>query len=175
MASVKAWIGAALMLTGATSCGASSGSAGTPSPSPGRPTTTAAPIATPAAQALGTTITTLGGDTFTVLAFQPVQAKGQLNTPAPGGAFSAADIKECAGSGQTVTTDPTEWTVDFSGNNQAQGRDASLVATPGAALPSLTTVSSGQCVDGWIAFTGFADGIARDIHLNGLASWWAVP
>jgi hypothetical protein len=126
-------------------------------------------------QALGTTATTSTGDKYTVLAFQTVQSKNNLNTPSPGGAFSAADIKECAGAGHTLTTDPTEWTADFSGNEQAPGRDASLVATPGPPLPTTATVNSGQCVDGWVVFTRFADGIGREITLNRTDIRWTLP
>jgi hypothetical protein len=164
-------VGVAPLLTG-TSCGAASGAS---SPSSGTSTTTPAPAAIQGPQALGTTITTSVGDAYTVLAEKPVQSKSQLNTPAPGGAFSAADIKECAGSGQTLTTNPTDWTLDLSGNYQAPGHDASLVATPGAALPTSATVNSGQCVEGWVAFTGFADGIAHEVLLNGTNFRWTVP
>jgi hypothetical protein len=163
-------VGGAVLLLTASSCGPSSS---------GTSTRTAAPAATQklakGPQALGTTVTTSAGDTYTVLAFQTVQSKNELNTPAPGGAFSAADIKECAGGGQTLTTNPTEWTAEFSGNEQSAGRDASLVATPGAALPTLATVNSGQCVVGWVVFTRFADGTGRTVMLNGAGFWWSVP
>ena len=169
MAAVGAVAGAVL-LTGASACGSSSS---------GTPAKTAAPGATQKAangpRAFETTVTTSTGDTYTVLAFQTVQSKNDLNTPVPGGAFSAADIKECAGSGQTLTTNPTEWTADFSGNEQSDGRDASLVATPGSALPTMATVNSGQCVDGWVVFSRFADGTGRDIKLNGTDFSWTVP
>jgi hypothetical protein len=163
-------VGGAVLLLTASSCGSSSS---------GTSTRTAAPAATQklakGPQALGTTVTTSTGDTYTVLAFQTVQSKNDLNTPVPGGAFSAADIKECAGSGQTLTTNPAEWTADFSGNEQSAGHDAGQVATPGAPLPTLATVSSGQCVVGWVVFTRFADGIGHTVMLNGAGFWWSVP
>lgn len=163
-------VAVALSLVGASACGSSSSGTATA-------TATAAATQQPAngPRALGTAVTTLTGDTYTVLAFQTVQSKNGLNTPAPGGAFSAADIKECAGSGQTLTSNPTEWTADFSGNEQSAGRDAGQVATPGAALPTLATVSSGQCVVGWVVFTRFADGTGRTVTLNGTDFSWTVP
>lgn len=162
-------VAVALVLLGASACGSSSS---------GTANATATPAATQPAngpRALGASVTTSTGDTYTVLAFQTVQSKNNLNTPAPGGAFSAADIKECAGSGQTLTTNPTEWTADFSGNEQSAGRDASLVAIPGPALPATATVSSGQCVEGWVLFSRFADGLGRDVTLNGTDFSWTVP
>jgi hypothetical protein len=162
--------GVALLLAGASACGSSSG-ATTTAPA----TAAATPTLAEGPQALGTTVTTSAGDTYTVLAFQTVQSKNELNTPAPGGAFSAADVKECAGSGHTLTTNPTEWTAVFSGNEESAGRDASLVATPGAAFPTGATVNSGQCVVGWVVFTRFADGIGRTVMLNGAGFSWTVP
>jgi hypothetical protein len=156
-----------LTLVVATACGSAAPTSSTSSSS--------APTPTPSATSkpLGTTITTASG-TYTVLAFQPVQPKSQANTPNPGGAFFAADVKECSRSGQPLAADPTQWLAVFSGNEQADGRDASRVATPGAPLAT-ATVNPGQCVEGWVAFTGFADGIPREVHLTGVNSWWSVP
>jgi hypothetical protein len=163
-------VAAVLSLVGASACGSSASGTATA-------TATAAATQQPAngPRALGTAVTTSAGDTYTVLAFQTVESKNGLNTPAPGGAFSAADIKECAGNGHTLTTNPTDWTAVFSGNEESAGRDASLVATPGAAFPTLATVNSGQCVVGWVVFTRFADGIGRTVMLNGAGYSWTVP
>jgi len=154
-----------LALLAGTACGSSVPTSNTPSSS--------APTIAAASKPLGTTITTPSG-IYTVLALQPVQPKSNADTPNPGGAFFAADVRECSGSGQSLAVDPTQWLAVFSGNNQAQGRDASGVATPGAPLTA-ATVTPGQCVEGWVAFTGFADGSAREVHLTGASSWWAVP
>jgi hypothetical protein len=112
---------------------------------------------------------------YTVLAFQPVQPKPATSTPNPGGAFFAANVQECAGSGPAITVDPTAWTSVFSGSDQAQGRDASTVATDGPPLTAGATVAPAQCVGGWVAFTGFADDTGREVHITGVDSFWLVP
>jgi hypothetical protein len=123
-------------------------------------------------KAFGSTITSATGAQYTVLAFQAVSAKNGASTPNAGGAFFAANVQECAGSGPALTTDPTAWTAVFSGNEQAQGRDAGGVSTPGPPLATGATVAPGLCAGGWVAFTGFADGIPREVHRTGLESWW---
>jgi hypothetical protein len=155
----------------ATACGSSTATSN-PSSLAATPTATAAA----GGKAFGTTITASSGAMYTVLAWQPVQSKSATaNTPAPGGAFFAANVQECAGSGPALTTDPTAWMALLSGNEEAEGRDASLVATPGPPLATGATVASGQCVEGWVAFTGFADGIGRQVHITGVDSFWLVP
>lgn len=111
----------------ATACGSSAPTSSTASSS--APTVTSAV----SNKHLGGTITTSSG-MYTVLAFQPVQSTSPANTPNPGGAYFAADVRECGGSGQPLAADPTQWLAVFSGNEQAFGRDASLLATPGAPL-----------------------------------------
>jgi hypothetical protein len=149
---------------------------GSPSTSSGSGATTAStPTSGTGAHPLGTTVTTSAGDSFAVLAFQPVQGKDASSTPPPGGAFGAADIKECSGNGHTLTTNPKEWSATYTEGNQADGRDASLVAIPGAPLPTSTTVASGQCAEGWVVFTGFADGTALKVQRTGADFWWTVP
>jgi len=130
--------------------------------------------AAPAAggKAFGSTITSSTGAQYTVLVFQPVTARSGASTPNAGGVFFAANVQECAGSGPALTTDPTAWLAVFSGNNQAQGRDARDVATPGPPLATGATVAAGLCAGGWVAFTGFADGTPREVHRTGLSSWW---
>ena len=163
-------VGAAMMV--ATACGSSTGTSNTPSSSAATPTATAAAVGKP----FGTTITASSGAMYTVLAWQPVQSKSATaNTPAPGGAFFGANVRECAGSGPALTTDPTAWSALLSGNEEAEGRDASLVATPGPPLATGATVASGQCVEGWVVFNGFADGIGRQVHLASVDSFWLVP
>lgn len=163
-------VGFGTLITAA--CGSTTGTSNTPSSSAATPSATAAPAGKP----FGTTITASSGAMYTVLAWQPVQSKSATaNTPAPGAGFFAANVQECAGSGPALTTDPTAWTALLSGGETVDGRDARLVSTPGPPLPSGATVASGQCVGGWVAFTGFADGIGRQVHIAGVASFWLVP
>jgi hypothetical protein len=153
-------------------CGSSTGTSNTPSSSAATPSATAAAGGKP----FGTTITASSGAMYTVLAWQPVQSKSATaNTPVPGAGFFATNVQECAGSGPAFTTDPTAWHALLSGGEVVDGRDASLVATPGPPLPTGATVASGQCVGGWVAFTGFADGIGRQVRIAGLDSFWFIP
>jgi hypothetical protein len=153
-------------------CGSSTGSSNTPSSSAAAPTATAPASGKP----FGTIITASSGATYTVLAWQQVQSKSATaNTPAPGGAFFGANVRECAGSGPALATDPTAWSALLSGGEPADGRDASLVATPGPPLATGATVVSGQCVEGWVVFNGFADGIGRQVHVANVDSFWLVP
>ncbi len=151
-------------------CGSTAQPAGMPTTS--APSATGTPASAPGGKAFGSTITSPTGAQFTVLAFQAVSAKSGASTPNAGGAFFAANVQECAGSGPTLTTDPAAWMAVFSGNEQAQGRDARSVATPGPPLATGATVATGLCAGGWVAFTGFADGIPREVHRMGLDSWW---
>lgn len=153
-----------------TACGSSAGSPNTPTPPAGTPSATAAASAN---KPFGAAITSSTGASYTVRALQAVQARSGASTPDPGGAYFAADVQECAGSGPALTSDPTAWTAVFSGNEEAEGRDASDVATAGPPLAT-GTVSPGACVAGWVAFTGFADSIPREVHLAGLSSWWTA-
>ncbi len=160
-------VGAAVTIT--TACGSSTGTSNAPLSS------SAAPTAAAGGKAFGTTIATSSGAMYTVLAWQQVQPKTGTDTPSPGGAFFAANVQECAGSGPALTTDPTAWTALLSGGEQAVGRDATRLATPGPPLATGATVASGQCVGGWVGFNGFADGIGRQVHFTAVDSFWLVP
>lgn len=159
-------VGAAMMA--ATACGSSTAVSGTPSSS-------AATVAASANKPFGLTITSATGAMYTVLALQAVQPKRGTNTPNPGGAYFAANVQECAAGGPALTTDPTAWMAVFSGNEQAQGRDARDVVTAGPPLATGAILSPGVCAAGWVAFTAFADSIPREVHLTGLSSGWIAP
>ncbi len=156
-------LGGALVLSG---CGSSPG----PSSSSDLAAGQLRPSRAPASKPFGATITGPTGAQYTVLAFQQVQPKPATDTPTPRGSLLCSEMcRSAPRSAPSLTADPTQWLGVFSGNEQAQGRDATQLATPGPPLAS-ATVATGQCVSGWVAFTGFADGIPREIHLAGLSS-----
>jgi Domain of unknown function (DUF4352) len=115
------------------------------------------------------------GLTFTVLRYERVSSKNQLKPPLAGGYFSVADVKVCAAV-QSVTIDPTIWTLIDSDSSQTPAdATASSVNLPGPDLSATSYVVPGQCVSGWVEFDIPGGVTPTEIQANGANNYyWPV-
>jgi len=136
------------------------------------PTPTAA---APSAQSLGAEVTTTNGLKITAIKWQHVQSNNQFNTPAPGGYFSAADVKVCAGS-STFHADPQQWSLVNADASQIQAStefDAALVDLPGPAFKT-TDIPAGGCLSGWVEFAVPPNTTPTEIQPSGANYYWTL-
>ena len=120
---------------------------------------------------VGAAVPTTAGDAITVVRTAPAQSGNEFETPPPGGAFLAAKIKECAGSG-VLLVEPPAWSVKLADNTQI---DAAVVVdgTPAPMLQA-TNLNPGACTDGWVYFPLPAGAHPIEIHLLRADFYWTL-
>lgn len=94
-----------------------------------------------------------------VNAYQPnvVSSQSDIESPDPGTSWSAIDVTTCAGSkGSDTGPDTSDFNLNLSNGSTGQDApvDGPLTLWPQlSSLDSVNSLSSGQCVRGFVAFT----------------------
>jgi hypothetical protein len=120
---------------------------------------------------IGQSVPTTTGAVITVVQTAAAQSGNQFETPPPGGAWFAAEVKECAGT-QTTFVSASAWSVKLADSTQVDGRYASEMS-PAPELAS-TNLNPNSCTDGWVYFPLPAGAAPKEIHLLRADFYWTL-
>ncbi len=125
----------------------------------------------PTAYAVGQTVTSTTGDSFTVLGLTTVKDSDPLITPPPGGSFLGVDVKICAASSEYPAT-AAEWNVVLSDGTE---EPMTLMVEPseGPQFPT-EEVQPGACATGWVYFALPASPAPARVTLADADWYWTV-
>lgn len=140
------------------------------SPQPDAPTDT--PTATPApATSIGQSVLTTDGNTVTVEKTAPASSGNMFETPPAGGAFFAAEIKECSGA-QELTVNPAAWSAKLADATQIDATFG-VEMSPNPEL-KLMDLNPNSCTDGWVYFPLPPNAAPKEIHLLRADFYWTL-